>query len=62
MLLNTFGVSCKVSDTAVKNVEKFVQIVCYSGNKEESHTEIRVRLYRNFSVLTTRSKVDVASY
>ena len=62
MLLNTIGVSCKVSDTTVKDVEKFVQIVCYSGNKEESLTEIRVRLYKNFSVLTTRSKVDVASY
>ena len=62
MLLNTVGVSCKVSGMAVKDVEKFVQIVCYSGNKEESLTEIRVRLYKNFSVLTTRSKVDVASY
>ena len=36
------------------DVEKFIQIVCYSGNKEESLTEIRVRLYKNFSVLTTR--------
>ena len=62
ILLNTIGVSCKVLDTALKDVEKFIQIVCYSGNKEESLTEIRVRLYKNFSVLTTRSKVDVASY
>ena len=42
ILLNTIGVSCKVSDTAVKDVEKFVQILRYSGNKEEGLTEIRV--------------------
>ena len=54
ILLNTIGVSCKVLDAALKDVEKFIQIVCYSGNKEESLTEIRVRLYKNFSVLTTR--------
>ena len=32
--LNTIGVSCKVLGTAVKDVEKFIQTVCYSGKKE----------------------------
>ena len=34
-LLNTIGVSCKVSETAVKDVEKFIQTVCYSGKEEK---------------------------
>ena len=45
-LLNTIGVSCKVSSTAVKDVEKFIQTVFYSGKEEESLTEIRLRLYK----------------
>ena len=28
------SVSCKVLGTAVKDVEKFIQTVCYSGKKE----------------------------
>ena len=32
--LNTIGVSCKVLGTAVKDVEKLIQGVCYSGKKE----------------------------
>ena len=36
------GVSCKVSHTAVKNVKKFIETVCYSGKEEESLTEIKV--------------------
>ena len=31
--LNTIGVSCKVLGTAGKDVEKFIQTVCYSGKK-----------------------------
>ena len=45
-LLNTIGVSFKVSDTAVKDVQKFIQIVCYSGKEEECLTEISLRLYK----------------
>ena len=32
-LLSTIGVSWKVSDMAVKDVEKFIQTVYYSGKK-----------------------------
>ena len=32
--LNTIGVSYKVLGTAFKDVEKFIQTVCYSGKKE----------------------------
>ena len=54
-LLNTIGVSWKVSDMAVKNVEKFIQSVYYSGKKEESLTEIRLRLYRQVKTKTSQS-------
>ena len=37
MLLNTIGVSCKVSDKIVKDVEKFILTVCYSGKEEETN-------------------------
>lgn len=45
-LLNTIGVSRKVSDNTVKEVEKSIQTVCSSGKEEERLTETRVRLYR----------------
>ena len=32
----TFAVLCKVSQTAAKDVEKFIETVCYSGKAEES--------------------------
>ena len=54
-LLNTIGVSWKVSDMAVKDVEKFIQTVCYSGKKEESLTEIRVRSYKQIKTKTSQS-------
>ena len=54
-LLNTIGVSCKVSDTAIKDVEKFIQTVCYSGREEESLTETRVRLYKQMKTKTSQS-------
>ena len=53
--LNTIGFSCKVSDTAVKDVEKFIQTVCYSGKKEESLTEITVGLYKQIKTKTSQS-------
>ena len=43
--LKTTGISCKVSVTAVKDVEKFIQTVCYSVKEEGNFTETRVRLY-----------------
>ena len=49
MLLNATGISCKVSDTAVKDVQKFIQTVCYSGKEEKSLTETRVRLYKQIN-------------
>ena len=42
-LLNTTGVSCKVSDTIFQDVEKFIQTICYPGREEKSFTETRVR-------------------
>ena len=53
--LSTIGVSWKVSDMAVKDVEKFIQTVYYSGKKEGSLTEIRVRLYRQIKTKTSQS-------
>ena len=54
-LLNTIGISCKVSDTAVKDDEKFMQGVCYSGKEEESLTETRVRLYKQMKSKTSQT-------
>ena len=45
-LLNTIGVSCKVSDIIVEDVEKFIQAVCYPGRQEEIFTKTKVRLYK----------------
>ena len=45
-LLNTITAPWKVSETVVKDVEKFIQTVCYSGKEEESLTETRVRLQK----------------
>ena len=54
-LLNTTGVSWKVSDMGVKDVEKCIQIVCYSWKKEESLTEVSVRLYKQIKTKTSQS-------
>ena len=40
---------------AVKDVEKFIQTVYYSRKKEESLTEIRVRLYKQIKTKTFQS-------
>ena len=56
--LNIIGVSCKVSQTAVKDVKKFIQTVCYSGKEEVSLTETRVQLY---SQILKKTLVNVAS-
>ena len=39
----------------VKDVEKFIQTVYYSGKKEESLTEIRVWLYKQINTKTSQS-------
>ena len=54
-LLNTISVLCKVSDTTVEDVEKFIQTVCYPGREEESFTETRVQLYSQMKRKTSRS-------
>ena len=66
-LLNTVDVSCKVSDTTVKDVEKSIKTVCYPGKEEKNLTETCVRLYKQRKPKTSQSlppeqKVDVASY
>ena len=43
-LLNTVGVSCKVSDTTIEDIEKFIQTVCYLGREQESLTETRLQV------------------
>ena len=53
--LNPTSGSCKVSDTAVKDVKKFIQTLCYSGKEEESLTEIKVRLYEQMKTKTRLS-------
>ena len=54
-LLNTIGVSCKVSDTIVEDVEKFIQTVCYPGIEEESFAETRVQVYKQMKTKTSPS-------
>ena len=49
------SVSCKVSDTTVKDIEKFIQTVCYSGKEEENLTETRVPLYKQMKTKTSQS-------
>ena len=49
------SVSCKVSDTTVKDIEKFIQIVCYSGKEEENLTETRVPLHKQMKTKTSQS-------
>ena len=34
-VLDTNGASCKVSETSVKDVKKFIETVCYSGKEEK---------------------------
>ena len=53
--LNPTSGSCKVSDTAVKDVKKFIQTLCYSGKEEESLTEIKVRLNEQMKTKTRLS-------
>ena len=43
-LLNTIGVSYKVSDTIAENPEKCIQTVCYPGREKEGFTGTRFRL------------------
>ena len=52
-VLNTIGVSCKVPDTTVEDVEMFIQTmfiqmfiqtVCYLRREEDSFTETRVQM------------------
>ena len=43
-LLNTVGVSCKVSDTTIEDIEKFIQTVCCPGREQESLTETRLQV------------------
>ena len=54
-LLNTIGVSYKVSDIMVKYVKKFIQTVCYPGREEESFTKTKVRLYKQIKTKTSQS-------
>ena len=50
-LLKTIGISCKVSDTTVKDVEKATQTVYYPGNELPwSPIETRVRLYKQITI------------
>ena len=55
-LLNTIGVSCKVSEAAVKDVEnKFIQTVCCRGKEEKDVTETNVRLHKQIKTKTSQS-------
>ena len=51
-LLNTIGVSYKVSDKTVKCVEKLIQTIYYPGRIEESLTETRVWLHKQMKTKT----------
>ena len=47
--------SWKVSDTAVKDVEKLIQTVCYLRKEEESLTETKFQLYKQMETKTSYS-------
>ena len=47
MTLNGLGDSESVSDQLEKSV---IQLLCYSGKKDESYVDTRVRLYKNMKV------------
>ena len=49
-LLNGLGDSESVSDQLEKSVMEFIQLLCYSGKKDESYVDTRVRLYKNMKV------------
>ena len=51
-LLNTIGVSYKVSDKTVKCVEKLIQTIYYPGRIEESLNETRVWLHKQMKIKT----------
>ena len=53
--LNTIVVSCKVSEAAVTDVERFIQTVCCSAKEEMGETETRVRLYKQMKTKTAHS-------
>ena len=49
-LLNGLGDSESVSNLLKKSVMEFIQLLCYSGKKDESYFDTRVRLYKNMKV------------
>ena len=53
--LNTIVASCKVSEAAVTDVERFIQTVCCSAKEEKGETETRVRLYKQMKTKTAHS-------
>ena len=53
-LLITIGVKSG-TPTNYDDVEKFIRTVCYSGRKDESLVETRVRLYQKQKVKTSQS-------
>ena len=54
-LLNKIGVSWKVSEAVVKDVEKFIQTACCSGKEEKGVTETGVRLHKQTKTKTSHS-------
>ena len=54
-LLNKIGVSWKVSEAVVKDVEKFIQTACCSGKEEKGVTETEVRLHKQTKTKTYQS-------
>ena len=54
-LLNTIGASCKVSEAALTDAEKFIQTVFCSGKEEKGVTETGVRLYKQTKAKTSQS-------
>ena len=53
-LLETLGCKSGVPDN-YRNIEKFIQTVCYAGRIDESLVETRVRLYEKQKVKTSQS-------
>ena len=49
-LLEGLGCSETVGEDLENSIEKFVQLICYSGMKDESYIETRVRLYKKMKV------------
>ena len=54
-MLESLGKNKELSDEDIECVNKFIQIVIYSGNEDEEYVATRIRLYQNLKVKSSMS-------